>query len=649
MSEAEAVHKSDKLHAMSKAWLKRVQQRVDDRKKSWYASAERAEAAYAMQDGSGDVPDFNILFSNTETIVPAVFNSAPVPDIRERHRQGDNPARQVADMLERVVSVQVDDNALDVEMEDVVRDGVVPCRGVLRLRFDADTDEAGNVRNERVLYEAVSWRDYVEGKASRFSQVPWVAYRHRLSKEEAERVTDKEVYERQQVEGEDDERKEREDVWEVWDKRKKEVIFLRDRDGRILNIKPDPLGLKGFFPSPKPLQPVTLTGKRDPVVIYDIYRNLANELDQVTRRINAITRGLKVRGLIITGADDVEKLAEAGDNELVTASGLESLGTLGLEKAVLWWPIDTAIAVLRELYASREQTKQSIYEITGISDIVRGASDSRETATAQQVKSQWGSLRVKRLQSMIERMIRDVFVMTVELIASKFSMETLQLQSGMQIDEQAMQLLQDPLMHYRIDVESDSTVRGDLTRQKNEMSEFLQGTAQYFQVMQPVVAASPKIAGPVVALYASFSRQFNLGRQAEEALDELVQLAQQVAQNPQEQEGDKAAAADAQAKMQELQLKAQELQLRTQETQARLGSDQQKAQADLQLKQADLQLKAQDRQLKGLEIQLKERELGLKGREQDREDFKAEVDARAKAEEIQIEKDQQRGAQIGNG
>jgi hypothetical protein len=44
-----------------------------------------------------------------------------------------------------------------------------------------------------------------------------------------------------------------------------------------------------------------------------------------------------------------------------------------------------------------------IYEVTGISDIVRGQGNAQETATAQEIKSQWGSLRIRKLQKQIER------------------------------------------------------------------------------------------------------------------------------------------------------------------------------------------------------------------------------------------------------
>jgi hypothetical protein len=68
--------------------------------------------------------------------------------------------------------------------------------------------------------------------------------------------------------------------------------------------------------------------------------------------------------------------------------------------------------------------QEVIYEITGISDILRGSSVASETATAQNIKTQWGTLRLKRLQKEVQRYARDLLRMTLEIAASKFSEDT---------------------------------------------------------------------------------------------------------------------------------------------------------------------------------------------------------------------------------
>jgi hypothetical protein len=142
------------------------------------------------------------------------------------------------------------------------------------------------------------------------------------------------------------------------------------------------------------------------------------------------------------------------------------------------------------------------------------------------------------MQRDMERCAREVFLISAELLVSKFSPDTLQRMAGIQLQPDALQLLGRPLDNYRIDVETDSTVRADLTRRKGEMGEFLNGTAQFFAAMQPVVEAAPQMAEPVAEVFAAFGRQFNLGKQAEDALEKMTEMAREAAKAAMESEGE---------------------------------------------------------------------------------------------------------------
>lgn len=241
------------------------------------------------------------------------------------------------------------------------------------------------------------------------------------------------------------------------------------------------------------------------------------------------------------------------------------------------------------------------------------------------------------MQRLIERQVRDIFVMSAELIASKFSMETLQKMTGTQIDEQMMQLIQDPLQHYRINVESDSTVRSDLTRVKGELGEFLQGTASYFGTMAPVIEQAPEAAEPVADIYAAFGRLFNLGPQGEDAIEKMVEIAKKSAQQPRPNPEAEAANATMQMDQARLQMEGQEKlathQLKQQESQAKIAGEAKKL--ELEIERMSI-----DRDIKSVELQIKERELNIKERQQ-------VIDTQVKAEEIEIEKTQQRAAKVG--
>lgn len=644
IDEVQAEYSDADLERIGRVWLERIKE-SEKRESKWVTDATQAEAMYSMDDEIADasLPEFNILHSNIETIVPAIYNSTPSPDIRPRHQGKDPVAKAVSEILERTIATQIDDNRLDAEIEGLSQDAFMAGRGVVRVKFDADDAPAqtqqmmqidpetgqqvvvevevspASLTNERILFEVVSWRDYREGPAKRWGDVPWVAYRHEVTEEELERLENPDY-----ARDDDAEADEAKDctIWEIWCRETMKVYFVTDKSSKVINIQDDPLQLGGFFPQAAPVQPITLTGKRTPVCPYAIYKTLAQELDRATKRINAIMKGLKVRGAIAADAEAVELMSQADDNELVPIANLENLAAVGgLDKAIMWWPVDMAIAVLQQLYAQREQTKQAIYEITGISDIVRGQGAASETATAQQIKTQWGSLRIKKMQRLVERQVRDLFVICTEIISRQFSIETLQKTSGLQIDENARQVLESPMDHYRIDVESDSTVRADLTKSRGEMSEFLQGTAQFFATMQPIVAASPEAAAPLAKMYASFARQFNLGKAGEDAIEEMAQLAEKAASQPQ------GPSPEQQAMQAEMQMKAKQ------------------QQDAMQLEMAKLKMQAQNLQLEG---QIKQANLGLKQKEVEIKGAEAEVNAVAKAYEVELERDQRRPVKIGN-
>lgn len=562
-----------KLLERGQKWLERISL-AEKREHDWMDDAECAETAYSARTNGqrGKVPDFNIVHSNVETIVPAIYNSTAIADIRSRNTlqepeeppqpqsgpNGEPPqpmqvqqyqiammqfqaqqarikaVKDFATMLERAITVQIDDNKLDTEVESCAQDSFLGGRGIVRVRLYAE--ETG----ESLAFEAVSWRDFRHGPAKRWQDVGWMAFRHSMASEEAERITDKEVIGAQLAI--DPDRRDGSDqdddivVWEVWCKGPdgKYVEFVRASDGKILKRMEDPLGLTNFFPIATPVQPITLTGSLTPTSPVVIYKKLADELDLATKRINAVTKALKVKGAVVGNAQDIQNWAAGEDNSLTVINDLEALAqTGGIEKAIAWWPIEQAANVLKQLYAQRESIKQAIYEITGISDIVRGSSNAGETATAQQIKTQWGSLRIQKMQRMIERLVRDLFVISAEIIVTKFQPQTLQLMTGIEITPEIQEMMsQRTLANYRIDIESGSTVRADVARQREEHAQFLEGTGAFFNAFAPLVQSDPRAAEPVTELFAAMTSSMNLGKQATDALEKLTSLAKQAAENP---------------------------------------------------------------------------------------------------------------------
>jgi len=279
--------------------------------------------------------------------------------------------------------------------------------------------------------------------------------------------------------------------------------------------------------------------------------------------------------------------------------------------------------------------KETIYEITGLSDILRGATVASETATAQQIKSQFGSLRIQDRQREVQRFARDLYRLKAEIMAERFEPENLAVMTGIELPtpEQKMAAMQegqpidaptwpevmevlhsDAMRAYRVDIETDSTIQADVARAQQNAAQFVQGFGGFITAIGPAVQAGAMPMDVVADLLTAFARSYKLGRQAEDALERLGQQARQ----PQPQ-GDDGAAAAAQAEMQaaqaDMQMKAAEMQAQQQTEQARMQIEGQKAQQDAALKAMDMQGRQQAEQAA---MQLKSAEFAAKVQTEER-------------------------------
>jgi hypothetical protein len=628
---------------------------ASDEEDDWRKDAEETESIYSGgRDGNAkNRRRFNILYSNTETLSAAVYNSAPVPDVRQRYPDNPeqqqppmpgqppaammpHPARDAARVIERCLNYSLDEYDVDATFRTVAQNGLVAGRGLIRVRYKPMADDTG-IAYQSVVCEPVDWRTFRRGPATRWADVQWIAFRHYLTRDELKKLNpevgttlnlDYALPKSDTDKGDGKNTSDvfkRGEVWEIWDKERREVVFIAPSHtlGPILTVR-DPLGLIDFFPVPRPFQPMDVSGSIIPVEPYRLYSGLADELEMLTRRIRALTAAIKWRGAYIDPqmGDFLSKFEKLDDGDMAPVDNPAAM-TAGLDKAFWFQPTEQAAKVLMQLYEARDQVKQSIYEVTGISDLLRGSSVASETATAQGIKAQWGSLRVSVMQAEMQRIARDVIRMKTEIIAEKFEPATLQSMSGMELTPDVLALLKnDVLRRYRVDVETDSTIRADLQRQQQNVSGFVQGFGQFIQSVGPAVQAGA-LPMPVVAeMVKSFSRVFKLGRAVEEALDNMPSQAPPQADPAAAQQAEAQAAQQAEAaKMQAEQAKMQaQMQMKQMEIEAQTQRDGAKLQAETALKRAEMEA---EQQRHAAEMALKQAELQMRA---------AEIDHRAEHE-----------------
>jgi len=476
MSKAEAASEVASLRedALYQAWTSALAKALQ-REKSYRTRADEVVKLFeAEKEGESE---YNILYSNTETLAPALYNAPPRPQVRRRFKDNDTLGFVAARTAQRLLEYHVDDDTLDhPTFDDLMRDAtlnaLVPGRGVVRFRYHAefagkpgdkpaksadkpdDTDPqagpaAAVVRSEYICGELVPWDYFRHGYALTWAKVPWVSYEAHMTREELRKNFGSlgDLVELSEMsEGSDSEKQgssgekgktglKTAQVFEIWDKHKRRVLFISPGlPGRILKEVPDPLKLEGFFDCPEPLRFTRRLKGLVPIPLYSYYRGQARELNRITGRIQKIVAALRVRGMYDAQIEGIEKALEAADNELLPAGNLAALqgtGQAALEKAVWLFPLDKLVAVLQQLYAQRTQIKQVIFEITGIADIMRGSSQASETLGAQELKNRWGTLRLKRAQKEAARFATESLNIIAEMAVGQYKPETVAAMTGL--------------------------------------------------------------------------------------------------------------------------------------------------------------------------------------------------------------------------
>ena len=620
---------------MPALWLKKIERAKKD-EEAWRKNASEAIAIYeAGETKDAPKPSFNILHSNIEITVPSLYNSTPIPDVRRRFGDADPMAKIAVDVIERALSYTIDTYDFDGQMVEVTRDAELAGRGQLRIRYtpnlEEQTDEAGEVFEsvgyQEVTCEHVIWDRWGHGPARHWAEVPWIYFEHDLTHDDLVQLgVSAERIKKLAFDGSDQDTQGDKDkaagsgvlktvrAYEVWERAPRKVFWVAEQDkSKFLAVQDDPLKLEQFFPVPKPMQPLRIRTGLTPIVPYKIYEPQVRELDRVTTRINNLVAQLKVRGIYDKRMSmELEMLRECVDGQYVPVDDAAAFSTAGggLDKAVAHWPLAEIVAALQQLYVQREQIKQVIYEITGLSDVLRGATDPNETLGAQQLKAQQGSTRLSQRQRMVSDVARDVMRMKAEIISNHFTTENLAAMTSIQIPPEAEQVLRSDLMRaYRIDVEADSTVRADLARTQEQINLFLQSTGTYATAMAPIMMQMPDSKAAIMEIYGSFARHFKLGKSAEDALEKVLEAARQPQPPPPPSPEEQKAQLEAQKMQQQAALDQQKGEREMAKMQAELQMKQQMAEIDMHMKQVELQLK---QQLAELEMQKAQMELGLK-------------------------------------
>ncbi|MBY2932530.1 hypothetical protein [Rhizobium leguminosarum] len=589
--------------------------------KSWIDRCTKIEKIYLQQADQANATKrrFPMLWANISVLQPAVYARVPQPVVERRFKDSQPVARMASELVERNLAFTADDADLDSLMRAVRDDFLLCARGTVWLRYEADFepldigvepsnapaldmqgDDGGptpeQITDERVCIDYVHWSDFLHSPARRWKDVTWVARRVPMTDEEFDKRFPEgraslaangagsnhgtNQTERAQNEG-------KTYVWEIWCKSENYTVWVAEGSPVALEVSEPPLKLARFFPCPRPAFGTLSTSSLIPVPDYVYYQQQCDEIDMLTKRVNKLTDQLRLKIFYPSGDGSVSPAIEKAmrpenDTVMVPIPEWAAFTDKGGSNAIVTLPIDEVQKVIVACIEVRKQLVEDVYQITGISDIVRGDTQASETATAQRIKSQWGSIRIRDRQAELARFARDIVNLAGEIICDQFQPETLMLVSGIQlpttaqkqqvqlqmqqqqmaqqqaaeraqqmgqpappqqppqvppemqkmmeqptIDEVVQLLRNDSVRGFRIDIETDSTIEPDEDAEKQRRMEFVQMVGGFMQQAGAIAQQTPMLVPVMVETLLFAARGFRAGRQLENTLEQVgAQLSQ---------------------------------------------------------------------------------------------------------------------------
>ena len=395
----------------------------------WQSMSDSIDKLYAASDhlnGVGRDREFQLFWSNIQVMGPSIYARPPVPVVTPKFKDRRPLYRTSSELLERACVVSFDMDDIDQSMIALRDDLSIIGRGAAWVRYDS-TD------GDKVCYEHVDRKDFLHEPARKWSEVDWVARRAWLTKDEMEERFGEDAsleVDYQTRREEKLSKAEKCGVWEIWCKSEDKVVWVTEGYDKTLDEDKPHLKLSGFFPCPRPAYATVQRRSLIPVPDMLMYKDQLEEVNDLTRRIHTLAEAIKVRGFYTAGGD-VGSAIEAAIKEtddsqiLIPIPSMQSLMQGGGEP-IIWLPIDMVAQTITGLIDLRRQVIEDVYQIIGLSDIMRGATQAEETLGAQQLKQQNGSYRVRDKQNELVRMARDLVRLGAEIMAEEFSDDTLE-------------------------------------------------------------------------------------------------------------------------------------------------------------------------------------------------------------------------------
>jgi hypothetical protein len=535
-----SVEQAETSQTPNEHWIKEVDAAAKELRKFW-ERGRRVVKRY-MDDSEPasqgfqqvmNVDKYNVFWANVGVLKSALYANPPKPVVkREFDDYQDQIGRVASQIMERLLSQpfeHIEAEANDV-FTQVVEDRLIPGLGQVWLRYEPEIEDlelepavtdkkkrvikpavtSSQIVNEEVEMDYVYWEDFLWSPSRTWKEVRWVARRvymdrkeftkrfgaakaglvswtSRPSKEKSDRVTPENLAVKKT------------EVFEIWDKPTRTVVFLSRSCSYLLETTGDPLEIHGFFPCPPPLRATTTTSSTVPKADYLMVQSQYRRLDNLTLRIGMLEDAIQASGVYDKSNKELSQLLSGNMNKMIPVDNWAMFAEKGGIKGVVdWFPLDMIVGALDKLRELKGDAKTELYELTGISDIMRGTSAPRETATAQGLKAQYSSVRLQFVQGEVAKFVQATLRIKADIICKHFQPENIiknsmiDLTPDAEMAPAAVALLKDTWeRHYRVVIYADTLSIPDYNAERQGRTEFITAMGQYISQVIPLVQMEP--------------------------------------------------------------------------------------------------------------------------------------------------------------
>lgn len=442
----------------------------------------------------------NLLWANIKVMKPAIYSRCPDPIVDRRFLDRDPIGRLSSQMLERTLRNELESSGYHNSIGMAVDDRLLPGKGVVWVRYvpeigegvsmpaatingaedplfdigeqtgdsslTGETEEEEKLEQtqeqviaEKIEVDYVDWRDfgYIPVKARTWAEVQAIYKTIHISKKEARERFGEKIGKALKPDTEpvvlgntdrqtsdvavfQDINERNITIYEIWNKSDKKAYWISTGYDYLCDVVEDPLELTGFFPIPPPLMATKTNDTLIPVPDFIEWQDLAIQIDELTQRIAMLSKACKVAGVYNAANTQINRIfGESIENELIPVDQWALFAESGgLKGAMDFVPLDTIQSAIQTLSEVRQQAMIDLDQITGLSDVIRGTSDSRETLGGLRLKNNNAGTRLSESQEDVARFARDTLKIMAEIVCKHFSDETIIESSGI-LYEDALQ------------------------------------------------------------------------------------------------------------------------------------------------------------------------------------------------------------------